>query len=199
MIRRVWTLAVSAFFAITSALRSPPRWRLGARPQALEVTAASRVSRLAPLAIAVALVLAVVAGESAFAYWKAGGTGSGAGSTNTAGEVTLTSGAGRGDLHPGASGRVTTVATNPNPGSVSIAGVALDRARADGGIVVDNAHPACPASAFSFTTQDNGGAGWTVTGGSSRSIFLDGALTMAATAPDGCQGAVVTIYLRGTS
>lgn len=195
MIRRALTLAVST---VTSALRSPRRWR-GARPQAPEVTQSSRASRLAPLTVAVALVLAVVAGESAFAYFKAGGSGSGVGSTNTAGEVTLTSGAGRGELHPGASGRVTTVATNPNPGSVSIARLALDSARADGGIVVDTDHPLCPASAFSFTTQDNGGAGWTVTGGSSRSIFLDGALTMAASAPDGCQGAVVTVHLRATS
>jgi hypothetical protein len=56
-------------------------------------------------------------------------------------------------------------------------------------------------SALGFTTQTNGGAGWTVPAGSpgSLSIAMPGALTMTAGASNACQGATFTVHLKVVS
>ena len=64
---------------------------------------------------------------------------------------------------------------------------------------VDAAHPGCAVSTLGFTTQTNGGAGWTVAGHGSLPVTLAGALSMSASAANACQGATFTVYLKVAS
>jgi hypothetical protein len=114
--------------------------------------------------------------------------------------VTLAPGTPTGSLYPSANGDVVLIVTNPNLGTVTIASLALDQDRGDGGFAVDAGHPGCPASAFTFATQTNGGAGWSIPGRvagvyGSRAVTLGGALAMSPDAPDACQGTTATVYL----
>ena len=62
---------------------------------------------------------------------------------------------------------------------------------------MDGGHAGCGVAALSFTTQTNGGAGWTVPGsGRPSSITLTNALSMATGAANACQGATFTVYLQ---
>jgi hypothetical protein len=64
---------------------------------------------------------------------------------------------------------------------------------------VDAAHPGCVVSTLSFTTQTNGGAGWTVPGNGSLPLTLASALSMSTSAANACQGATFTVYLKVAS
>jgi hypothetical protein len=145
------------------------------------------------------LLMAVV-GASAFAYWSAEGTGNGSGSTATSVAVTLSPGVAAADLRPGGEGNVVLQVTNPNPYVAEIGSLALDVTRGDGGFAVDAAHLDCAFTALDYTTQTNGGAGWTVpqaSGGDdgTLSVTLSDALAMSDDAANACQGATLTVYL----
>lgn len=150
---------------------------------------------------ALALVVVMLAGAStALAYWRTSGSGSGSAATATTLAITLTPGTPTAGLYPGGQADVAVVVDNPNALSIHVGSLALSTGQGTAGYDVDWAHAGCPTSALSFTTQTNGGAGWSVPAkvGSTDgalSIDLANAVSMASTAANACQGASFTVYL----
>jgi hypothetical protein len=141
----------------------------------------------------------VLVGTVAAAYWRASGAGAAAASSGTTSPLTLSPGSAGAQLYPGGQAPMAVTVTNPNSAMVRIGSLVLDTSQGTGGFAVDAAHSGCALNALSFTSQTNGGAGWTVPAGSSVSLTLGNALTMAATAANDCQGAAFTVYLRVAS
>jgi hypothetical protein len=149
------------------------------------------------------LVSAVVlagASSGAWAYWRAGGSGAGSGSTGTTVAISLSAGTPSAQLFPGGTSSVVLTASNSNLSPVRIGSLALDTTQGTGGFAVDAGHSTCGVSALTYTTQANGGSGWTVPARSGAvngtlSITLTGALAMSNAAANACQGAIFTVYL----
>jgi hypothetical protein len=155
--------------------------------------------RLLVPSLVVFLVLAV--GGIANAYWKAGGSGTGSGTTGTTTNVTLSPGTATAGLYPGGTTDVTLSVSNSNLSPVRLGSLALDTTQGTGGFAVDAGHSGCtPLSTLSLTTQTNGGAGWTVPAkagivNGALAITLTGALAMSASGANACQGATFTVFL----
>jgi hypothetical protein len=151
------------------------------------------------LIVATAIFIALVA--AAIPYWTGGGSGTASATLDNPQVITLSAGTPSDEASPGETAEVAAVATNPNTYAVQIDSIALDTAQGTDGFDVDPGHAGCGVSSLDFTTQDNGGAGWTVpprvgpTDGS-LSINMTGALTMSAGASNACQGASFTVYLE---
>ncbi len=148
--------------------------------------------------LAAAFVIALIATGGALAYYTAAGTGSGSASVGSPDPLTITAATPtNGLLYPGASGEVDVTISNPNDFPVRVNSLILD----SGGIVVDSGHPGCDTTALHYTTQNNGGAGWSVparvgvTNGA-LSLELSSAVSMDAGAANECQGATFTVYLK---
>jgi hypothetical protein len=146
------------------------------------------------------LVLAWSGGGVALVAWSSTGGGSGDATTATTLAVTLAPGTPTAGLYPGGTGDVDLTITNPNPYAVTVGSLALDTNHGAGGFAVDGGHVGCPASALTFATQTNHGAGWSVPGrlagvDGSRTVTLAGALAMDADAGNACQGMTATVYL----
>lgn len=153
----------------------------------------------------IGLIVAVVVGTmiaaaSALAYWTTAGTGTGAGTTASVQTITLSPGTPTAGLYPGGQSDVALTVDNPNAVSLKIGSLSLSTAQGTGGFAVDSGHATCSTAALSFTTQTNGGAGWSVppkvgsTDGS-LSIDLGSAVAMSTSAGGACQGASFTVYL----
>jgi len=146
------------------------------------------------------VMIALAAASTALAYWRTSGSGSGSGTTSTTQAITLSSGTPTGGLYPGGTSDVALSVDNPNSTRVRIGSLALSTGQGTAGFDVDGGHAGCATSALSFTTQTNGGAGWTVpakvdsTDGS-LAIDLANALSMSAGGAIACQGASFTVYL----
>jgi hypothetical protein len=141
-------------------------------------------------------VLVVGATGVAFAYWTKAGGGSGAATTGTTQAVTLTPGTASSQLYPGGASAVAVTVTNPNPGSVKVGSFSLDTTQGSSGFAVDSGHLGCGLATLGFTTQTNGGAGWTIPASGSSVLSLAGSLSMSTTAANACQGASFTVYLK---
>lgn len=175
------------------------RAALRAEAQERQRTRTTRSIRRAT-AIALLVLISVAAGGAAVAYFRSVGAGSGSstsGSSATA--FTLAPATTAGDLYPGGSGTVTATLTNTGDATLRLPSVQIDASRGTGGFTLDAAHSTCPASSFSFAPQNNGGSGWTLAAGRSRSISLVGSLSTSASAPNSCQGATVTVHLKAGS
>jgi len=146
-----------------------------------------------PLIVIVLLVL--LAAGSATAYWVASGGGSGSGDTGTAQEVTLSPATPTAALVPGGQASVELTITNPNVVPIRVGSLALDTGQGTSGFAVDGGHSGCVLSTLSFTTQTNGGAGWTLAASDDLSVTLTNALSMTSAAADACQGASFIVYL----
>jgi hypothetical protein len=72
----------------------------------------------------------------------------------------------------------------------------LDTTQGTAGFAVDGAHAGCGLASLTFTTQTNGGAGWTIPAGGSSALSLANSLSMNANAANACQGASFTVYLK---
>lgn len=153
------------------------------------------------LGAAIALVVAAST-ATAFGYWRSSGSGSGNANVSTAvASLTIAPGSAGADLYPGGSGSVALVVSNPNPSSAHLPSLVLDTSRGSSGFDVDSGHSACTTPALSFTSQNNGGQGWTVPAkvGSTNgtlSLTFPSAVTMGSTADNACQGATFTVYLK---
>ncbi len=145
-----------------------------------------------PLVLVASLVL--VAG-SATAYWRASGAGSGSGSTGTSAALTVSPGTPTAQLFPGGDANVVLTITNPNPASVHVGSLTLATGQGTGGFAVDGAHSGCAVATLGYTTQTNGGSGWTVPANDTLSVTLVDALSMTTGAANACQGATFTVYL----
>ena len=154
--------------------------------------------RLLPASLLV--ILALPAGGVAQAYWRSSGSGAGSATTGTTVAVTLSPGTAAATLYPGGQASVVLTVSNPNASPVHIGSLALDTGQGTLGFAADAGHSGCALSTFSFTTQTNGLAGWTVAAkvgavNGTLSVTLTNALTMGVGAANACQGASFTIYL----
>lgn len=152
--------------------------------------------RRASLVAAVLAVLALGTITGASAYWAGSGGGSGSAATGTTQAVTLSPAIATAQLQPGGQAGVELSITNPNPGSVRVGSLALDTTQGSGGFAVDGSHSACVLTTLSFTTQTNGGSGWTVPGAGSLRVTLANSLSMNTSAASACQGASFTVFLK---
>jgi len=153
--------------------------------------------RTAVVLVATALLVAVAG--AAFAYWTTSGGGSAAATTGGTAALTLSPATPTAELYPGGQAAVVTTVANPNAAIVRIGSLALDPSQGTGGFAVDAAHSGCAVSTLGFTTQTNGGAGWTVPAHGSLPLTLTGAVSMSASAANACQGATFTVYLKVAS
>jgi len=141
------------------------------------------------------VIVVLSSGGAAYAYWTASGSGAGAGTTGGNVAVTLGPGTPTGDLYPGGQADVVLTVSNPNASPVRIGSLALDPGQGTGGYAVDGGHSGCDLSTLSFTTQTNGGAGWTVPASGSLPVTLTSSLGMGAASVSACQGASFTVYV----
>lgn len=153
------------------------------------------------LALALTTILAVVGAASAL--WFSSGSGSGTGTTAvTASALTLTPGTSpSGALYPGGNADVVLTISNHNTAAVHVAALTLDPDQGSGGYSVDPGHSGCVPSALAFSTQSNGGAGWTIPGAAGAAdgtlaVTLVNALSMSPAASNACQGATFTVFLK---
>jgi hypothetical protein len=146
--------------------------------------------------VAVLALLTLGSITAASAYWSRSGGGSGTAAAGTIQALTLTPSTATAQLYPGGQAAVMLSITNPNPGSVRVGSLALETTQGAGGFAVDAGHSACGVGSLGFTTQSNGGSGWTVPGGGTLSVTLAGSLTMDTGAANTCQGASFTVYLK---
>ena len=102
-------------------------------------------------------------------------------------------------LYPGGQATVVLTVTNPNAAQIRVGSLALDTSQGTGGFAVDGAHSGCGLAPLSFTTQTNGGAGWTLPASGVLPVTLTNALSMGTGAANACQGAAFTVYLKVTS
>jgi hypothetical protein len=145
-------------------------------------------------------VIAVSVGGVAYASWTGSGSGTGSGATGTTVALTLSPGTPAATLYPGGQTDVVLIMSNPNASPVHVGSLALDTAQGTGGFAVDAGHSGCAVSALSFTTQSNGGAGWTVPAkvgavNGTLLVTLTNALAMGVGAANACQGASSTVYV----
>lgn len=160
---------------------------------------ARRMARQA-LTTAILVVLAVGISGVANAFWRGSGSGVGSATTGTTVAVTLSPGTPTATLFPGGRTDVVLTVSNPNASAVHIGSLALDTGRGTGGFAVDAGHLGCAVSTLGFTTQTNGGTGWSVPAkagavNGSLSVTLPNALARSVDAANACQGAVSTVYL----
>ena len=151
-------------------------------------------------AIAVVALVVVPLGGIAYAYWTKTGTGVWSGQNGTTVAISLSPGTPTAALYPGGSTSVVLTATNTNTSPVRIDALQLDVARGTGGFAVDAGHSGCSVAALSFTTQNNGGNGWTVPArvgavDGTLPVTLTSSLGMSTSAANACQGATFTVYL----
>lgn len=156
--------------------------------------------RTVALVGALLVLIGVPVGGVAYAMWGAPGAGSGSATTGTTVAMTLSPGSPSTALYPGGQSDVVLTISNPNSSSIHVGSLALNTAQGTGGFAVDAGHSGCAASALSYTTQTNAGAGWTVPAkvglvNGSLSVTLSNALTMSTAAASACQGATLTVYL----
>lgn len=149
-------------------------------------------------------LVTVLAGRAAHAYWRAAGSGTGAGATGTTVALVLSPGQPGANLYPGGTSTVVLTASNPGTAIVRITSLVLDTSQGTGGLTVDPSHAGCAPSALGFTTQTNGGAGWSVparTGAvdATLAISLVDAIWLNVDAADACQGVQATVYLKSAS
>lgn len=158
-----------------------------------------RIARRVLLALLL-VILALPAGGTAFGYWSGSGSGAGSATTGTNLAVTLSPVTPTDTLYPGGQANVLLSVSNPNTSPVRIGSLALDTSQGTLGFAVDAGHSGCAVSTLSFTTQTNGGAGWTVPAkvgavDGMLAITLTNALAMGVAAANACQGATFTVYL----
>ena len=150
--------------------------------------------RLARLVVPTVVVLALAGGASA--YLASSGSGGGSGSAPiTLSNLSITGGSATQSLLPTGtpSGDVNVTLNNSNPGPVHINSLALDTTQGTSGFSANAA-----SCALSFTTQTNGGAGWTIPANGSLSVDLTNSLTMGTSAASSCQGQSFSVYLTAT-
>ena len=139
-------------------------------------------------------ILAVsVAGGIAFALWSTSGTGSGSAKAITAQTLTVTAAASpTADLFPGASGALQFTVANPNPYPVSLTSISY-------GSVTSSDQANCPAS--NLTLGAGGALGTPISvpaSGTSGAVSVPSAVTLAVSAPNGCQGVTFTVAVTLT-
>jgi hypothetical protein len=99
---------------------------------------------------------------SAAGNWSGLTGGSASEILGTARAISVNHEATGGQLYPGAAVDVQLSFSNPNPFSAKVGSLSLNTSHGAGGFSVDTMHSACNVSAVAFTSQTNGGSGWSV-------------------------------------
>jgi len=149
---------------------------------------------------AVALIVAAVAilGGTAYALWSSSAQGSGNAKALTAVTVTVNAVTGTADLYPGGpAGKVFFTLTNTNPYAITFDKLtAASVSGVSGGI---GGSPACATTDVSLATLPITGLSLAVGANStSGTLSIPSVVSMSASAPDACQGALFTLSLTLT-
>jgi hypothetical protein len=163
------------------------------------MTSVTRTGRKVVVTAVSVFAIGLVLGVGAAAFWRTAGEGGRSTVSDVATIVTLTPGTVTSTLRPGGASDISVVLANADAASARVPALTLDTRQGTAGFTVDDAHRACTASSFAFSTQTGGGTGWTVPASSSRTVTMPGALSMATSAPNACQGVLVTVHLRATT
>lgn len=139
--------------------------------------------------VAMAIVGVIVTGGGiAAALWSANGSGPGQAKALSAQSLTVTAATGAADLYPGfTGGDVFFTITNPNPYPVTFTSMTA-------GTVTSSNPAACPSTNVSVANA-SGLSLAAAASSTSGTQSIANVVTMAAGAPDGCQGATFTINL----
>ena len=139
--------------------------------------------------VAMAIVGVIVTGGGiAAALWSANGSGPGQAKALSAQSLTVTAATGAADLYPGfTGGDVFFTITNPNPYPVTFTSMTA-------GTVTSSNQAACPSANVSVANA-SGLSLAAAASSTSGTQSIANVVTMAAGAPDGCQGATFTINL----
>ena len=164
-----------------------------------ESRSSSRRGQLVFVAL-LAFIGVLLLNGGAQAFWTGGGSGAGTGGSGTVQPVTVTPATTTGGLQPGGQRDVVLTVSNPNGATVSVRSLSLDTSQGTNGFSVDAGHAGCSVAALSLTTQDNGGAGWTIPAkvgsvNGTMSVTLPNALSMGLGAANACQGATFTVFV----
>jgi hypothetical protein len=154
------------------------------------------MKRLRHVSVVSVVAAALLGSTAAVAYWSAEGGGTGRGiAADAMTPVTISAAVAVASLVPtGApSGDVAATIANPNPFGVRVRLLALDTSRGSAGLSSNAA-----GCELAFTTQDNGGAGWTIPPEASTDVLLADSMTMGVGAANSCQGRTFTVYLVGS-
>jgi hypothetical protein len=133
----------------------------------------------------------VVGGTVAYAAWSASGSGGSQARALTAQTLTVSAGTGAADLYPGfTGGDLYFTLTNDNPYPVTMTAMSP-------GAITSSDPTNCPASNVSAASKT--GLSLNVAANStSGALSIADAVSMQASAPDGCQGVVFTIVINLT-
>lgn len=150
----------------------------------------SRILRTAAVAACAFAVLVT----SGWAYIRLSGTGSGSGTATVSRTVTIAKGASLATtLVPTGtpSGTLSVSLSNATDATLRVPSLVLDTSQGTGGFSAQGA-----TCRLSYTTQTNGGSGWTVPAGGTLDLTLANAVTMATDAPASCNGADLVVFLK---
>ncbi len=137
-------------------------------------------------ALVFGLVLTAVAG-AAFALWSQSGTGTGSAKATSAVPSAVTPGTVTADLYPGfTGGDVFFKVTNPNPYPVRFTSLTP-------GAVTSSDATNCPASNVTVASRSNLSIDVPANTTTAVERSVADVVTMAAAAPDGCQGVSFTL------
>lgn len=145
-----------------------------------------------PVVLGSTAALVLTAGGVGYAAWSATATGSSEARSTTAQTLTVTGSLGAADLYPGGSGTAHFSVRNPNPYPVRLTTASF-------GTVASDEPSACPDA--NVTAANKTGLTLDIAADAAATLSIPAAVTMATTAPDGCQGRTftVTTTLTGTS
>lgn len=130
---------------------------------------------------------------TASAWLSASGSGDGSGGADvTMQDLTLTAATPSAKLYPGASSAVAATISNSNDSVAHLGSLVLDTSQGDQGFGSDRAGCA-GKDHLSFSPQN---AGWSIPANDALPVTLANAITLSASAPNACQDATFTIYLK---
>jgi len=137
------------------------------------------------------LIGGVLAGGVAAALWSASGAGGGQAKALTAQAVTVNAATATADLYPGfTGGDLYFTLTNTNPYPIEFTAMSA-------GAIVSSNPSACPTSNVTVTPVSSLSLAVGANSTSTTKTIAD-VVTMASTAPDGCQGVTFTVTLNLT-
>jgi hypothetical protein len=137
------------------------------------------------------LVAALIGGSVAYALWTASGSGSGSAKAITAQTITVNASTGAADLYPGfTGGKVFFTLTNPNPYAVTMTNMTS-------GAITSSDPANCPST--NITVANASGLTLAAAANSTTGqLSIPNVVSMASSAPDGCQGVTFTVALTLT-
>ncbi|MGW3958893.1 hypothetical protein ACWED2_03655 [Amycolatopsis sp. NPDC005003] len=140
------------------------------------------------------VVGATLGGGIAVAAWTSSGSGTAGAKAGTAAAPTTgtvdTSAMTTGLLYPGVSGDALIRITNPNPYSVKVSDIV-----GGGTATVSGNSGTCAGNTVTWNAKQ---PNTVLAAGATTTITVAGAVSMASTAPDGCQGAVYSLPVTVT-